>query len=348
MANKAGAQPSMDLSNLRQGKRWQSTLITALIAGSVLAMLYSFCVGYYTISIPDMLRVLTSADTTSREYTVMVRVRLPRIVSAFLVGAALSISGAAYQGMFRNPLVSSDILGVSAGAGLGAAVAIFCHMPAALIQLLAFAFGMASAFLSYLIGTRARYGQTVSLVLAGTMIGALCSSGTSLLKYIGNADDTLETITFWLMGSMARADWDALVPALPALAAGFLLLFLLRWRLNVLTLGDEEATSIGVDPGKTRTIAIAGATLLCSASVCVAGIIGWVGLMIPHVARGLAGPQYSRLLPVCTLLGGIFLVLVDDLARTLTTMEIPLGVLTSFLGAPFFVSLILRGRRKGG
>lgn len=331
---------------LRDKPSWQRLLLVLLIAGAAASILFSFAVGYYSIPLHVIWETLTSGAKDSAEYTVLMQVRLPRILSAFVVGAALSVSGAAYQGMFRNPLVSPDILGVASGAGLGASVAIFWHMGTAATQLLAFAAGLAVAFLAYAVSLKARFGQTVSLILAGTMMGALCVAATSMLKYLASPDDTLPAITFWLMGSLAKTNWDGLLFSSPAIAAGFVVLYLMRWRLNVLTLPDAEAQSVGLDPRRTRVVSILAATLLCAGAVCIGGLVGWVGLMIPHIARGLTGPQYRRMLPVSFLLGGIFLILADDACRSIAAMEIPLGVLTAFLGAPFFLVLILR-RQEG-
>lgn len=334
------------LAYVRDRGSWQRILIIVLAAGAAFSIVWSFTVGYYRLTPQEILQAVSASDTSSAEYSVLVRVRIPRVLSAFLVGAALSVSGSAYQGMFRNPLVSPDILGVASGAGLGASLAIFFHLPQAATQILAFGMALAAAFLSYAVSCRARYGQTVSLVLAGTMMGALCSAATSMLKYLASPDDTLAEITFWLMGSLAKANWRSLMFSVPAFSAGFVLVFMMRWRLNVLTLPDNEAQSVGLHPARTRILAIVAATLLSAGAVCLAGLVGWVGLMIPHVTRGLTGPQFRRLLPACALLGGIFMVLVDDAARSLSVMEIPLGVLTAFLGAPFFLVLILRTRHQ--
>lgn len=335
-----------EYASLRDRPTWQRWLLIVLVIGAAASVVYSFTVGYYDLSVPEILSTLFSGEKESAQYIVLTRVRLPRILSAFTVGAALSVSGAAYQGMFRNPLVSPDILGVASGAGLGASAAIFWHLGTAATQLMAFGAGLLVAFAAYAVSLRARFGQTVSLVLAGTMMGALCVAATSMFKYLASPDDTLPAITFWLMGSLAKADWSSLLFSVPILAAGFILLYLMRWRLNVLTLPDQEAQSVGIDPRRTRVLCILAATLLCAGAVCLAGLVGWVGLMIPHIARGLCGPQYRRMLPVSFLLGGLFLILVDDVCRSAAAAEIPLGVLTAFLGAPFFLVLLLH--RPGG
>lgn len=330
---------------LQEKKAWRRVLMLLLAALAVLSLVLSFAVGYYQLSPTEIVRTLFSRDPQSPEYSVLMRVRIPRVLSAFVVGAALSVSGGAYQGMFRNPLVSPDILGVASGAGLGASIAIFLHFSTAGTQFLAFVFGLAASFAAYGVSMRARFGHTVSLVLAGTMIGALCTAATSMLKYVASPEDTLAAITFWLMGTLAKTTWSSFLFSLPAFAAGFILIYLLRWRLNVLTLPDEEALSVGINPRRSRVLAILAATLLCAGAVCLSGLVGWVGLMVPHIARGLTGPQFRKMLPASFLLGGIFLVLVDDIARSVSAAEIPLGVLTAFMGAPFFLVLLLRARR---
>lgn len=335
-----------ELPALRERKSYFRILMLALLLAGIGSFLFSFTVGYYDISWQGIWQVFSTpaGAELSPEYVVMLRVRLPRILAAFLIGAALSVSGGAYQNMFKNPLVSPDILGVATGAGFGASIAIFYHLSAPATQLLAFGMGLAVAFLSYAVSRRVKFGQTVSLILAGTMFGALCLAGTTMLKYLADSSDTLPAITFWLMGSLAKVDFSALSFSLIPMAIGFVMIFLLRWRLNLLSLGDEEAQSVGVNPRRTRLFAIVAATLLCASAVCLGGLIGWVGLMIPHIARGLVGPQFKKMLPACVLLGGIFLLLMDDLARSVSVMEIPLGVLTAVVGAPFFLVLIMRNR----
>lgn len=317
-------------------------MIAVLAAACACCILFSLNIGYYDITASQIFDVFrNTGNELSPDYIVIVNVRLPRIIAAFLIGAALSVSGNAYQGMFKNPLVSPDILGVASGAGFGASLAIFIGMSNIMVQLFAFSAGLCAAFLSLVISSRVRDGQSVSLILTGTVIGALCLAGTALLKYLADSSDTLPAITFWLMGSLVKADARSLLFSAVPMLAGFVIIFLLRWRLNVLTLGAEEAHSLGVNPKRERVLAIIGATLLTSASVCLGGMIGWVGLIIPHIARSLVGPQFQKSLPVCILLGGCFLLLVDNIARSMASFEIPLGILTAFVGAPFFIWLIL-------
>lgn len=277
--------------------------------------------------------------------TVLFGVRLPRIGAALLVGAALAAAGAAYQNLFRNPLVSPDILGVSAGAGLGAVLGIFLALPVVGIQLLSFAGGIVTVSLVYSVAAAVRGRDPVLvLVLAGVVVGALAGSIVSLLKVLADPYDQLPAMTFWLLGSLAGTSAADLAGAVPSVLVGLVPLALLRWRIDVLALGDEEAKALGVEAGRLRIIVVAAATLITATAVAISGQIGWIGLVIPHIARMLVGPGFARLLPAAMLLGGAYLLVVDTLARSLATVETPLGILTALLGAPFFLWLLARGR----
>ena len=326
-------------------------LAAALLAALVLA---SLAVGQFPVSPGELWRLLTSgllgaAHGLPETYEAVVyRVRLPRVVSAALIGGALAAAGATYQGMFRNPLVSPDILGVSSGAGFGAALAILMAAPVFAIQGLAFAFGLLAVGLVYSVAllVRGRHEPLLVLVLAGVVVGTLFSAAVSLIKYVADPYDQLPAIEFWLLGGLSGVRLEDLVPlVLPTLLA-LVPLALLRWRLNLLSLDDEEARSLGVRTGPLRLLAVACATLMTASAVSVAGMVGWVGLIVPHIARLLVGPSFPRLLPASILLGGCYLLLVDNLARTAASIEIPLGVLNAFLGAPFFVFVLVRARRS--
>lgn len=330
--------------------RWAGIGLPAvLLIGLVLV---SLTVGKYPVSLAQLAQVLwakligATHDVPPIIDTVVFQIRLPRVIAAVLVGAALAASGATYQGMFRNPLVSPDILGVSAGAGLGAALGIFLSLPVIFIQLLAFTFGLGAVFLVYMLSRVVRgHDPLLVLVLAGVVMGALAGSCISLLKYLADPYDQLPAITFWLLGSLAAINSDEIKSILPLIVIGLLPMYLLRWPMNVLSLGDEEARALGVDAVKLRVTFIFAATLITAVAVSISGVIGWVGLIIPHIARMIVGPDYSRLLPASMLLGAGYLLAVDDLARSLTALEIPLGILTAFLGAPFFLWLLARTRR---
>lgn len=316
-------------------------LVLALLALSGAALL----IGPYGVSPGDALEALRGGGS-KQTGTVLFAIRLPRIAGAALVGAALAASGASYQALFRNPLVSPDILGVSAGAGLGAVLGIFLSLPVFAIQIFAFIGGVAAVGLVGVVSAAMRNGdRTLALVLTGVVIGALAGAVTSLLKVLADPYDQLPAITFWLLGSLASVTRADIAPVIPAIALGLLPLVLLRWRINVLSLGDDEAKTLGVEAGRIRFLVIAAATLITASVTALAGVIGWVGLVIPHIARMLAGPDFNRLLPVSILLGAIYLLAVDTLARTISGSEVPLGILTAIVGAPFFVWLLARGRR---
>ena len=326
--------------------------LPALIIVPILVFVLSLTFGRYHVSIPELFRLfgtklgLVHTAVPANVSTVILNVRLPRIVAAMLIGAGLSISGGAYQGMFRNPLVSPDILGASAGAGFGAALGIMLSKSVIVTQVLALAFGLAAVLVTYMLAGRLRRGDpTLFLVLTGILVGTVFTSLISVLKVLADPYDKLPAITFWLMGSLAAINrQDLMILAGPMVVGGTALL-LVRWHLNPLSFGDEEAQAMGAETGKMRIIVIGGCTLMTAAAVSVAGIIGWVGLIMPHLARGLVGPDYGRLLPVSAVLGGVYLVLVDDLARMAGPLEMPLGILTALIGAPFFIFLLARTRR---
>jgi iron complex transport system permease protein len=314
-----------------------------LLAGLVLA----FTLGRYPVSFADMLEVL-AARLTGRPSSVplavqdvVLMVRGPRVVAAVLVGSALAVSGTAFQGLFRNPLVSPDILGASSGAALGAVIGIYFSLGVIGIEALAFGGGVAAVAAVYAIGTAVQARDPILvLVLTGVVIGALLGSGVGLVKYLADPYNQLPAMTFWLLGSLAATNANDLLPLFGPIALGTLVLMALRWRMNVMSLPEEEARALGVPTGLLRTAIIAAATLVTSASVAAAGVVGWVGLVVPHLARSLVGPDFARLLPTAAVLGGGFLLLIDTLARTAAPIEIPLGILTALVGTPFFIWLL--------
>ncbi|MXN48002.1 iron chelate uptake ABC transporter family permease subunit [Shinella kummerowiae] len=328
----------------------RSVMILGLAGLLVLAVL-SMMVGKYGGGPGPLFAALhqwvTGETTDPLLATVLWNVRLPRVLAAVVVGAALAAAGATYQGLFRNPLVSPDLLGVSVGASLGAVLGIFLSLPLLLIQLAAFAGGLAAVLAVTAIGALVRQRDPVlTLVLAGIAIQALIGAGISLIKVLADPYDQLPAITYWLLGSMTAITRFDVLSILPAVILGLVPLVLLRWRMNVMTLGDEEARTLGVDTVKTRIVLIAGATLVTAATVSVTGIIGWIGLVIPHIARMLVGPDFRRLLPAAMMLGAAYLLIVDMLARSIAAIEVPLGILTATVGAPFFLWLLVAGKRS--
>jgi iron complex transport system permease protein len=327
----------------------RSPLSGLLIAFAVLVagLLLAFTVGRYPVSVADVLTVIGAkltghaSDVPAPVQNVILLVRGPRVLAAALVGAALSVAGTAFQGLFRNPLVSPDLLGASSGAALGAVIGIYFSLGVLEIQAFAFIGGLIAVTAVYLIGSAMSPRDPVLvLVLTGVVIGALLGAGVGLIKYIADPYNQLPAITFWLLGSLAATNVTDLVPLFGPVALGTLILLALRWRMNVMALPDEEARALGVSTGPLRVAIIAAATLVTSASVATAGVIGWVGLVVPHIARTLVGPDFAKLIPAAALLGGGFLLLIDTLARTMTTTEIPLGILTAIVGTPFFIWLL--------
>ncbi len=320
-------------------------LIPLLGLGLIAALLAGVAIGPFPLSLRQIAEVLAGGGD-AQATTVLWNIRLPRVLAAALVGAALAAAGAAYQTAFRNPLVSPDILGVSAGAGFGAVLGILLGLPVLMIQLAGFATGLATVALVLLLSLSLRGGgQVLVMVLCGIAVGALAGAGISLVKLLADPESQLPAITFWLMGSLAGAKRADVLAALPAILAGLLPLVLLRWRIGLLALGDDEAKSMGVEAARLRLLVIASATLMTSAAVSMAGVIGWIGLMVPHMARLLTGPRFDRMLPAAVLIGAGFMVLVDTAARSIALMEVPLGILTAVLGAPVFVWLLARGSR---
>jgi len=302
-------------------------------------------IGPFPLSLRQIGLVLTGGGDTQAT-TVLWNIRLPRVLAAALVGAALAAAGAAYQTAFRNPLVSPDILGVSAGAGLGAVLGILLGLPVLMIQLIGFVTGLATVGLVLTLSLSLRGGgQVLVMVLCGIAVGVLAGAGISLVKLMADPEQQLPAITFWLMGSLAGVKRADVAAALPAILVGLAPLILLRWRIGPLALGDDEARTLGIEAARLRLLVIACATLMTSAAVAMAGVVGWIGLMVPHMARLMTGPRFDRLLPAAILIGAGFMVLVDTAARSIAQMEVPLGILTAILGAPVFVWLLARGSR---
>jgi iron complex transport system permease protein len=324
-----------------------------LTAALIVAFFTSFALGRYPVSPLELVKILLSrvfpiAQTwEDAAATAVLRVRLPRVAAAALIGASLSAAGASYQGMFRNPMVSPDILGASSGAGFGAALGILLYFGYFGVSASAFVFGLAAVALAYYISRRSKRNAVLAMVLAGMMVSSVFSSATSFIKLIADTDEVLPAITYWLMGSLAsiRAHDTLMImlPIIPALAV----LIALRWRINLLTVGEDEAKTMGVNTSRLRAVVILCATLLTASCVAVSGMIGWVGLVIPHFCRILFGHDYRRLIPASCMFGATFLIIVDDIARLIATNEIPIGILTSFIGAPVFVWLILKRGADG-
>ena len=308
----------------------------------------SFLMGRYPISPVDVVKTILSPifpqlTVSSTVNTIVWQIRLPRILAALLVGASLSMAGTAFQGIFKNPLVSSDLLGVSNGAGFGAALAILLSGSSVVIQVFAFVFGIISVSITYLISKAYKAGGILILVLSGVAISAFFNSLISGIKFIADPEDKLPEIVYWLMGSLASVTMDEIIMIITPLFIGFIILYLLRWQMNILAMGDEEAQSLGLNPSRVRLIIIAACTLLTSAAVSISGIIGWIGMIIPHMARMIVGPDNKILLPASLSLGASFLLLIDNISRVIISIEIPIGILTAVIGVPIFLYLLRRG-----
>lgn len=324
-----------------------------LILVPIIAILFSVTLGRYSISVKEVFEILIAkalgrnVDYPKVIDTVIFQVRIPRIITAMLVGSALSVSGAVYQGMFRNPMVSPDILGTSAGAGFGAALAILLSFSTLGIQVMAFIFGLIAVTLTYIISTRVGKGGNVMYVfiLAGILIGTVFQSFISLSKYVADPYDKLPAITFWLMGSLSTIGQRDLLMILPPFLLGLIPIIAVRWHLNTLSFGEEEAKALGINTGRIRLLVMICTTLLTASAVSVSGMIGWVGLIIPHLARMVVGPNFKQLIPASMLMGGTYLLLVDNVARSVASIEIPLGILTSLIGAPFFIFLLINTKK---
>lgn len=338
----------------RVKKEFKLPVLTILIIILILTFFISVNLGKYSIT-PGQLIMAVTGKLVNIDYNlpdsvdmVLFKVRLPRIIAAMLIGANLATAGAAYQGMFKNPMVSPDILGASNGAGFGAAVAILLSFGVAGIQMTSLLFGLGAVLLSYTISKIIGHedNATLTMVLTGMVVSAMFAAFTSMTKYVADTHEKLPAITFWLMGSLASITRNDVLILIISTILGMLPLMLLRWKLNVLAFGDEEAQTLGVDTKKVKAMIILSSTLLVASSVSISGMIGWIGLIVPHIARQLVGPNYKYLLFASMLVGSIFLLIVDDVARNAYSAEIPLGILTALLGAPFFLYLLLKERRQ--
>ena len=322
-------------------------LLCLLIGGIVLAV----CVGKYAVSPGESISILArrlfgmQCELPQMTQNVVIGLRIPRILAAVVVGAALSMSGAAYQGIFKNPLVSPEFLGVSSGACIGAALAILLSLTTGYISLFAFVGGIIAVALTVSIPSLINNRSNIVLVLSGIIVGSALSSVFGFIKYVADPDTQLASITYWTMGSFSYIKLSELLVVIPIIILPTIILILMSWWIDVLSLGEEEARALGTNVKFVRGMVIICATLLTAGSVCIAGTIGWVGLIIPHFGRMLVGPSNRRLIPISGLLGGLFMLMVDTLTRTVGASEMPVSILTGIIGAPFYCWLLFRQRR---
>jgi len=327
----------------------------------LLGVLLALYIGRYPISASAVTQEISSQMKRLFQYIffgkpfdamtltggIIFKLRLPRALLGFVVGGALAVSGAVLQGIFRNPLVDSGMLGVSNGASFGAVIGfIFFKGDYRVVMTLAFCFGLLAVFLSYMIASIYRQTATIMLVLGGVIVSSVFSSLVSLGKYVADPYNQLPGIIFWLMGSLASADYPELLTATIPITLGTGVIYLMRWRINILSLGDLEAFSLGINIRRSKLILIASSALITAAAVSVSGTIGWIGLIIPHMIRMMFGADNRLLIPFSFLMGGSFLVIVDILARNISSAEMPIGILTALIGAPFYVMLLRRTKGR--
>ncbi|MGM0471102.1 MAG: FecCD family ABC transporter permease [Bacillota bacterium] len=319
----------------------------------IIAVLGSLFVGRYPLSFMDITNILQgellnlNADYTEMAATILLEVRLPRAILGSLVGGSLAVSGAALQGLFHNPLVDSGMLGVSAGAGLGAAVAIVYFDNLFLIYLLSFIGGSLAVFLSYSIAQLYDQASNIMLVLGGVIVSSVFGALISLLKYLADPLEELPSIIFWLMGSLAAANYRDVLIAIIPITIGCSVIIAIRWRINILSMGDREAKSLGINTKLNKLILILAATFATTGAVCVSGTINWVGLVIPHIGRILFGNDNRILIPASLSLGATFLIIIDSVSRVITGSELPLSIVTALIGGPFYVYLLKNTKGKG-
>lgn len=325
-------------------------LLMVLLAGCIVL---SLGIGRYPVHPADVAGIILSTppgaviDNTDTKSIIVEIVRMPRILLVVFSGAGLAMAGAAMQGVFRNPLVGPEVVGVSSGASFGGVLGILFGWSTPVVVLTAFGFGMAALVLAFLLAGASGRSGILGLVLAGVIMGSFFGALMGILQYVADPASKLPGMIFWLMGSFASADYEKVgILAAVTLTAGTLLLGL-RWRINLLSLGEEDAAALGINVSLIRWVIVALVSVIVAAQVSVSGGVGWVGLVIPHIARMMVGPDHTKLLPASALLGGIYLLLMDDMARALTPQEIPIGLLTSVIGTPVFAFLFWKMQGKG-
>lgn len=333
-------------------ERLKNLTICAMALLLIAGIIASVFLGQFTITAHELWGIIKSQFTdiepywTSQQEHILWTVRVPRILAACIVGMALSCAGGVYQGVFENPMAAPDFLGASSGAALGAALAIILGLGDKMITVMAFVFSLATICLVYLIGNRTRGNKTIGLVLSGLMVSALAQAGTSFIKLVADQTNELPEITYWLMGSLTGMEGQDVLYASIAMLIAVVPLMIIRWKINILTIGEQEAETMGVRVPLVRAVSLVCATLLTAAAVSIGGMIGWVGLVIPHFCRKIVGNNYKYLLPASMLTGALFLLMVDNVSRNLFSVEIPIGILTAAIGAPFFIYLITKGGER--
>lgn len=330
-------------------KKYVTVLSIFFALAPILATIICLGIGRYHLSVPEtveaIIAVISGAEVDATVYSVLFKVRLPRIILALFVGAGLAVAGTSFQSLFSNPLATPDTLGVATGASFGAVLALLLSGNAVMVQLCALAFGLLSLFITCMVSKMNGKSSIIMVVLSGMVVSSIFQALVSLVKYTADTEEKLPAITYWLMGSMSRASVSSLLIGVPFIVVGVGILFALRWRLNILSLNEDEAKSLGVNVKRLRMLVMVASTMVTASCVSMCGQVGWVGLLVPHAARMIYGSDNKRLIPAGIGIGATFMILIDTIARAATVAEIPVSILTALIGAPFFVLLL---RKTGG
>ena len=326
-------------------RKYRVCMITGCIATLFLALI-ALCLGQYTIALQDVIKVLTlqEVDLVNAE-TVIFNIRIPRILVSLIVGSGLAAAGASFQALFSNPLATPDTLGCANGASFGAALGILLGLNALGIQISALIFGILAVVLVFVFTRYRHANQIMMIILGGMVVSSLFSALVSLVKYVADPNDVLPVITFWLMGSFSNSTVRSLYTGVPMIILGMMILYLMRYRMNALSLKEEEAASLGINVRKNRMIVIIASSLITASVVSMCGVVGWVGLLIPHISRMLFGNNHTKVIPGCIVFGALFMLVIDTIARCMYQAEIPVSILTAIIGAPVFLLLL---RKTGG
>lgn len=331
---------------IRHNKFTIAAILTMFLLPIVTALI-SLCIGRMNLSVMEVIHTLTDAargNRQSQNYSIVINLRAPRIIMAIIVGAGLTCAGNAFQSLFSNPLAAPDVLGVTSGTCVGAIIAIIMSMGIMETQLLALAFGLFAVWITMMLAGDRNGQSVVFLVLAGVIISALFNAVGSLLKYTADPLDKLPAITYWLMGSFTSASYKKIMVGSPLILTGIAVIYLMRWKLNILSLSDDEARASGMDLKKTRLIFVLAATVITASCVSMCGQVGWIGLLIPHCSRMFVGSNNRYVVPVGISIGASFMIIIDTFSRSISVIELPLSILTAIIGAPVFISLLKRNR----
>ena len=326
-------------------RKYRVCMITGCIATLFLALI-ALCLGQYTIALQDVIKVLTlqKVDLANAE-TVIFNIRIPRILVSLIVGSGLAAAGASFQSLFSNPLATPDTLGCANGASFGAALGILLGLNALGIQISALIFGILAVVFVFVFTRYRHANQIMMIILGGMVVSSLFSALVSLIKYVADPNDVLPVITFWLMGSFSNSTVRSLYTGVPMIVLGMVVLYLMRYRMNALSLKEEEAASLGINVRQNRMIVIVASSLITASVVSMCGVVGWVGLLIPHISRMLFGNNHTKVIPGCIVFGALFMLIIDTIARCMYQAEIPVSILTAIIGAPVFLLLL---RKTGG